>query len=181
MHIYTDTRVLVIQYILLNRNGSALATEGLQNPKCQTLSYRQEEHAPQNMGPFLFVSLFTVLIGHNTLILVNSVRVTRVKNGHIFSIPLSPRPSLTQIFSSTPYSQTPSAYVPPSTWATKFHTHTKPQSKLQFCIFYGITNRRDNVQWNLFLCKSTLHVSGGTHAHHQEYNFNCIDSNWYNS
>ena len=115
MHIYTDTRVLVIQYILLNRNGSALATEGLQNPKCQTLSYRQEEHAPQNMGPFLFVSLFTVLIGHNTLILVNSVRVTRVKNGHIFSIPLSPRPSLTQIFSSTPYSQTPSAYVPPST------------------------------------------------------------------
>jgi hypothetical protein len=48
-------------------------------------------------------------------------------------------------------------------------------------LFYGITNRRDNVQWNLFLCKSTLHISGGTHAHHQEYNFNCIDSHWYNS
>jgi hypothetical protein len=31
------------------------------------------------------------------------------------------------------------------------------------------------VQWNLFLCKSTLHVSGGTHAHHQELNFNCIN------
>ena len=43
----------------------------------------------------------------------------------------------------------------------------------------GITNRCDNVQWNLFLCKSTLHVSGGTHAHHQEYNFNCINSHWY--
>jgi hypothetical protein len=42
-------------------------------------------------------------------------------------------------------------------------------------IFYGITNRCNNVQWNLFLCKSTLHVSGGTHAHHQEYNFNCIN------
>ena len=27
----------------------------------------------------------------------------------------------------------------------------------------------------LFLCKSTLHVSGGTHAHHQEYNLNCIN------
>ena len=40
-------------------------------------------------------------------------------------------------------------------------------------VFYGITNRCDNVQWNLFLCKSTLHVSGGTHAHHQEYNLNC--------
>jgi len=34
---------------------------------------------------------------------------------------------------------------------------------------------------NLFLCKSTLHVSGGTEAHHQEYNFNCINSHWYNS
>ena len=47
--------------------------------------------------------------------------------------------------------------------------------------FYGITNRCDNVQWNLFLCKSTLHISGCTHAHHQEYNFNCINSHWYNS
>ena len=48
-------------------------------------------------------------------------------------------------------------------------------------LFYGITNRCDNVQWNLFLCKYTLHVSGGTHAYHQEYNFNCINSHWYNS
>ena len=52
---------------------------------------------------------------------------------------------------------------------------------VQSFFFYGITNRCDNVQWNLFLCKSTLHVSGGTHAHHQEYNFNCINSHWYNS
>jgi len=28
----------------------------------------------------------------------------------------------------------PSAYVPPSVWATKFHTHTKVQAKLQSCI-----------------------------------------------
>ena len=34
------------------------------------------------------------------------------------------------IFSSTPYSQTPLAYVPPSISATKFHTHTKQQAKL---------------------------------------------------
>ena len=33
---------------------------------------------------------------------------------------------------------------------------------------------------SLFLCKSTLHVSGGTHAHHQEYRSNCINSHWYN-
>jgi hypothetical protein len=31
---------------------------------------------------------------------------------------------LAQIFSSVPYSQTPSMYVRPSMWATKFHTHT---------------------------------------------------------
>ena len=37
---------------------------------------------------------------------------------------------LTQIFSSTPNSQTTAAYVPPSMWATKFHTHTKQQAKL---------------------------------------------------
>jgi len=35
---------------------------------------------------------------------------------------------LGQIFPSTP-----SAYIPPSTWATKFHTHTQ-QAKLQLCI-----------------------------------------------
>ena len=34
------------------------------------------------------------------------------------------------IFSSTPYSLTPSAYVPPLQWATKFPTHTKQQAKL---------------------------------------------------
>ena len=43
----------------------------------------------------------------------------------LFSSPLLPRPSYAQIFSSAPYSQTPSSYVPPSTWATKFHTRTK--------------------------------------------------------
>jgi len=35
-----------------------------------------------------------------------------------------------KIFSSTPYSQTPSDYVPPLMSATKFHTHTKQQAKL---------------------------------------------------
>jgi len=41
-----------------------------------------------------------------------------------------PHPSSAQILFSTPYSQTPSAYVPPSRSATKFHTHTKQQAKL---------------------------------------------------
>ena len=34
----------------------------------------------------------------------------------------------------TPYSETPSAYVPPSMLATKFHTHTKQAAKLYFSI-----------------------------------------------
>ena len=34
---------------------------------------------------------------------------------------------------SAPYSQTPSAHVPPSMWMKKFHTHVKQQKKLLFC------------------------------------------------
>jgi len=48
----------------------------------------------------------------------------------VFSTPLLPRPSQAQIFSSAPYSQTPSTYVPPSTSVIKFNTHTKQQPKL---------------------------------------------------
>jgi hypothetical protein len=33
--------------------------------------------------------------------------------------------------SSAPYSRTPSDFVRPSEWETKFHTHTKQQVKLQ--------------------------------------------------
>jgi len=43
----------------------------------------------------------------------------------VFSIPLLPRPSQDQTSSSAPSSQTPSAYLPPSVWENKFHTHTK--------------------------------------------------------
>jgi hypothetical protein len=32
---------------------------------------------------------------------------------------------LGQIFSSAPYSATPTTYFPPSMWATKLHTYTK--------------------------------------------------------
>ena len=38
----------------------------------------------------------------------------------VFTITVLPRPSWVQIFSSTSYSQTPSTYVPPSLWVTKF-------------------------------------------------------------
>ena len=52
----------------------------------------------------------------------------------IFSVPPLPRPPEVQIFSSTPYSQTPSATFHPSMSAKKFHTHTKQQAKLKFYI-----------------------------------------------
>jgi len=56
------------------------------------------------------------------------------------STPYSPQHPipLNTLFSSTPHSPTPSAYVPPSMWATKFHTHIKQQAKLQFCISYSL-------------------------------------------
>ena len=52
----------------------------------------------------------------------------------IFSTPLPPRPSWAQISFSPSYSQTSSAYVPPSIQKTKLHTHTKQEEKLQVCI-----------------------------------------------
>jgi hypothetical protein len=46
---------------------------------------------------------------------------------------LLPRPSEAQIFSSTPYSQTPLAYVPPSFWATKFTKYLQETWLSQIC------------------------------------------------
>jgi hypothetical protein len=40
------------------------------------------------------------------------------------------RPCEPQVSLTAPYSQTRSAYIPPSLWATKFHTHKKNQTKL---------------------------------------------------
>jgi hypothetical protein len=48
----------------------------------------------------------------------------------VFSTTLVPCPCYAQIFPSTPYSQTPSAYVFSSMSVTKFHTHTKQQVRL---------------------------------------------------
>ena len=47
-----------------------------------------------------------------------------------FYIPLLPHPSEAQIFSSVPYSHTPSAYVHPSLLLTMLNTQTKQQAKL---------------------------------------------------
>jgi hypothetical protein len=46
-----------------------------------------------------------------------------------------PHPSLTEMSSAAPYSQTPNSQVLPSMWETKFQTHIKQEVKLHFCIF----------------------------------------------
>jgi hypothetical protein len=52
----------------------------------------------------------------------------------VFSTPLLPVPSQAQISSSAFYSLTPSTYIHLSMCEIKFHTHTKQQAKLCFCI-----------------------------------------------
>ena len=70
----------------------------------------------------------------------------------VFSVPLVPRPSQSQIFSSTHYSQTTSAYVRPSTSATQFHPKYKTTEKIIFLyilifVFFGtILKTKDSAQ-----------------------------------
>jgi hypothetical protein len=54
----------------------------------------------------------------------------RAAAGVVFRTPLLPRAT------QHPISCKPSAYVPPSMSATKFHTHTNQQAKSEFCIFF---------------------------------------------
>ena len=72
------------------------------------------------------------LIRLDLIILIIFVEEYRSLSSSLCSFLHSPVTSslLAQILSSAPYSQTPSAYVPPSMSATKFHTHTKQQAKL---------------------------------------------------
>ena len=92
------------------------------NPAC-TSPLPHTCHVPRHLN---LLSLTSQIIGF----LVHS---TQHKAPHcvVFSTPLLHRLSSAHIFSSALYFKTPSTNVPPSTWATKFHTHTQ-QQKLWF-------------------------------------------------
>jgi hypothetical protein len=77
------------------------------------------------------------------IILITFNRRTSYEAPHyaIFSILLPLPPSKVHIFSSAPCSQTPSVYVLPLVWGTKFHTHTKQHITCQeWCGLSSATN-----------------------------------------
>jgi hypothetical protein len=69
--------------------------------------------------------------------------------------------SSVQIFSSAPWSQTPSVYVPPLMSKTKFHTHTEPRTKIV------------RTLWNTFI----LTTVWATHQRIGRYSYHCALNN----
>jgi hypothetical protein len=80
-----------------------------------------------------------------------SSRDHNVLRSVVFSSPLLPCPSWATISSSASYSRTSLAYVPPSVWQTKFHTHTKQQATFScvYWIFISLDSKmEDKIQYN---------------------------------
>jgi len=77
------------------------------------------------------------------------------------------------MLSSTPYSQTPSVYVPPSMLATKYHTHTEQRAILYFYTSFHTTIFCSVVQQSISdlgrliveVPSSLTHTHKHTHTH----------------
>jgi hypothetical protein len=73
------------------------------------------------------------------------------------TLPL-PHPSQAQVSSAAPYSRTPSAYVPPSMWGTKFHT--RKTTVLYILIFISVDSELENrtfwTEWSQAYPESNL-------------------------
>jgi hypothetical protein len=85
-------------------------------------------HAP----PFDLITRITTTTT-TTIIIITTID-HKAPCSVVFSTLLSPCSFKVQISSLAYYSWTPSAYIHPSMWATKFLTHTKQNTKLQFCV-----------------------------------------------
>jgi hypothetical protein len=83
--------------------------------------------SPPYVPHVLPISVFLIWSFEKFLVRSTDHKVPRYA---VFSTRLLPSPSYAQISSSAPYSRKPSAYIPPSVWATKFHTHVKQQAIL---------------------------------------------------
>jgi len=99
----------------------------------------QVDSFPQVFPPNLFIFLISHFLATWPIHLILLDFITREIFGEQYSSLSSlfcsflhspvPPSLYVQIFFSTPYSQTSSAYVPPSMWATKFHTHNSNTQK----------------------------------------------------
>jgi len=79
-----------------------------------------------------------ILLDFSIRTILGEVYITFISRYAVSACPPLPRPSLVQIFSSTPYSQTHSASFLSAMSSTKFHSHTKQQARLYFHISWSL-------------------------------------------
>jgi hypothetical protein len=122
--------VYIIQCYPKCRSFTASDQIGWQDTNCeQCLYFRFPHHSPVHASPHpIHVTCSVHLIPLDFITRTISGEEYRTLSSTLCSFLHSPVTSSLlgpHIFSSAPYSHTPSAYVSPSTWATKFHTHHK--------------------------------------------------------